>query len=84
MLFSKRYRRRIALTVELQCNSLLEMLDELIDTNSKNADTAELRRTFEDANRNEFGRPIEYGKKFYRKHCKSISDQQTTFNDVEE
>lgn len=84
LLAPERYRRLRALAVDMDCKSLLEMLDELIDTHSSDADVAEYRKTFEDVNRSEYGRPIEYGKKFARKHSRSLNNQPTMFNDNEE
>lgn len=66
LLIPERYRRLRLLAVELGCNSQLELLDYFIDHFSKEADVAELRRIFEDANRAENGRPLAYGQRTKR------------------
>lgn len=64
----ERYMRLRRLAVDMQCNSILELIDTLIDTHSADADLRELRQSFEDANRSDSGKPIEYGNRPVRKH----------------
>lgn len=56
LLVPERYKRLRMLAVDMDCQSLLNMMDKLIDEHSKDADLAEIRRTFEDADRSEYGR----------------------------
>ncbi len=56
LLMPQRYARLRRLAVEMECNSILQLIDTLIDTNSREAELKELRRGFEDADRSEFGR----------------------------
>ena len=41
--------------VDLECNSILECVDKIIDTLTKDADIREIRKSFEDADRSEAG-----------------------------
>lgn len=73
----ERYRRLRLLAFDNDCNSLLELLDSMIDTLSKDADGAEIRTWFEDANRSEYGRkPADAP--FKRKHHKTVNDDRLT------
>lgn len=63
LLMPERYRRLCALAEEKDCSGLLELLDTLIDLHAADSDTEELRQQFEDCNRHEYGKPIEYGKR---------------------
>lgn len=56
LLMPQRYARLRRLAVEMECNSILQLIDTLIDTNSREAELKELRKGFEDADRSEFGR----------------------------
>ena len=56
LLMPQRYMRLRRLAVDMDCNSILQLIDTLIDENSKEADVKELRKGFEDANRSEWGR----------------------------
>lgn len=62
-----RYKRLRALAIEEGCNSLLDLLDHLIDYHISEQDARELRRPFEDANRAENNRPVEFGHRPVRK-----------------
>lgn len=81
VLTPERYRRLRALAVDMDCNSILELLDHLIDNQTAEEEAAELRKEFEDCNRHEFGRPIEYGQRTKRKHHKTPDtlQQRITF-----
>lgn len=76
LLIPERYRRLRLLAAELGCSSQLELLDYFIDHFSNEADVAELRRTFEDANRAENGRPLAYGQRTRRKKHQSPDDME--------
>lgn len=84
VLFPERYRRLRALAVDMDCNSLLELLDIMIDAHTVEQVNRELRKDFEDCNRHEYGKPIEYGQRTKRKHHKGVDmyDKQVriTFN----
>lgn len=68
LLMPERYRRLRSLAVDMDCNSLLELLDVMIDDHSKEEELRELRRDFEDDDRSEYGRkPV---KQPYRRHNK--------------
>lgn len=83
-LFPERYRRLRLLAIDMECNSVLELVDSLIDTHSKDADLRELRKTFEDANRSESGRPIELGNRPKRKPRRDIEKMTFNFNSDED
>lgn len=72
VLFPERYRRMRALAVDMECNSLLELLDIMIDAHTVEQVNRELRKDFEDCNRHEYGKPIEYGQRTKRKHHKGV------------
>ena len=83
LLLPERYKRLRLLAVDMDCQSLLNMIDKLIDEHSNDADLAEIRRTFEDADRSEFGRkPVSVPYK--RKLNRSIENQPKLFNDDKE
>lgn len=66
----ERYRRLRALAVEMDCGSLLELLDKMIDLYTKDADLRDVRASFEDNDRSDFGRkPV--SAPYVRKHHKS-------------
>lgn len=69
-LLPERYMRLRLLAVDNDCNNILQLIDKLIDEHGKDADIAEVRKNFEDANRSEFGRkPVDAP--YRRKHHKS-------------
>lgn len=78
IIFPERYKRLRALAIEMDCNSILQLLDTLIDAHTIEQLNAEMRKDFEDCNRHEFGKPIEYGARTKRVHKKSteIFDRQ--------
>lgn len=63
----ERYRRLRLLAAEHNCQSILDMIDRLIDYHSTDSDTEEMRRTFEDAMRAENNKPVAYGERTKRK-----------------
>lgn len=67
LLMPERYRRLRALAVDMECSSMLELFDKLIDHHTREEDAAELRRGFEDADRAENGKPLAYGQRTRRK-----------------
>lgn len=68
----ERYRRLRLLAVEMDCGSILELLDKLIDLQTKDADLVAIRREFEDANRSEYGKKPKEDGPYVRKHYKSV------------
>lgn len=56
LLMPQRYLRLCALQKELDCTSLLDLFDYLIDYHTHEQDVAALRHEFEDADRNEYGK----------------------------
>lgn len=68
----ERYRRLRALAVEMDCSSLLDLFDALIDYHAKEQDVASMREEFEDANRSEYGqKPVSNA---YKRHHKATMD----------
>ena len=77
LLMPERYKRLRMLAVDNNCNSILQLIDMLIDEHSKDIDVAEVRRGFEDANRSDYGRtPADAPYK--RKHYKTVNDNRLT------
>lgn len=80
----ERYRRLRALAIAEGCNSILDLLDHLIDEHSKDADLREMRQQFEDA-RADNGKALEYGAKTRSRQHRGVDmyETQTTihFND---
>lgn len=72
VLMPERYRRLRALAIDMECNSILELIDVMIDAHTVEQVTREYRRDFEDCNRHEYGRPVEYGQRTKRKHRKGV------------
>lgn len=63
----ERYRRLRLLADEHNCQSILNMIDRLIDYHSTDSDTEEMRKMFEDALRAENNKPVAYGERTKRK-----------------
>ena len=78
VLCPERYRRLRALAVEMECSSILELLDVMIDAHTIEALNAQYRKDFEDNARHDYGREVEYGQRTKRKHRKSIEDMEQT------
>lgn len=69
LLLPERYQRLRLLAVDMDCSSVLEMIDQLIDRHGSEAAIQAVRKEFEDANRSEYGRkPADapYRRKHYR------------------
>lgn len=76
VMYPERYRRLRKLAVELDCSSILDLLDLMIDSQTIAGELADLRKEFEDARRSEFGKqPAEAP--FKRKHHKSVNDDNS-------
>lgn len=81
LLMPERYRRLRALAVDKDCNSLLELLDMLIDLHSQDNDLTELRQQFEDCNRSDFGKAITYGQRTRRVKHHDVDEMRGLFSD---
>ena len=82
VLAPERYRRLRGLAVDMGCRSILELLDTMIANHTAEAQAEDFRREFEDCNRHDFGKPIEYGQRTKRKHHKSVDmyEQERTIH----
>jgi hypothetical protein len=68
-----------SLAVDMQCQSILQLLDKLIDEHGKDADIKHIRDEFEDADRGDFGQSPDYVRtKQRQKRGMDWMDQQTT------
>lgn len=61
------YRKLRLLAVDMECNSVVDLLHLLIDSQEIENLNQEFRREFEDANRASNGKPVEYGERTKRK-----------------
>lgn len=80
ILVPERYKRLRLLAVDMDCNSILQLVDTLIDSHTIEQLNTDIRRDFEDCNRHDYGKPVEYGQRTKRKHHKSpdmYNEQQT-------
>ena len=81
LMMPERYRRLRMLAVEMECSSLLELFDKLIDHHSKDSDVATFRELFEDADRSEFGvKPSAV--RYKQTKTKHLNEQPTFFTDL--
>lgn len=77
VLSPERYKRLRSLAVEMECHSLLELLDLMIDSATVNdLDIAEIRKGFEDCQRAENNKPLAYGERTRRKKHYSVEDTE--------
>ena len=77
LLMPERYRRLRLLALDNDCSSILQLIDMLIDEHSKDADIAEIRQSFMDADRSEYGKkPADAP--YRRKHYKTVNDDRLT------
>lgn len=72
VLFPERFKRLRELSHAMDCNTILQLIDLLIDAHTIEQLNAEMRKEFEDCNRHEFGKPIEYGARTKRVHRKTM------------
>lgn len=70
MLMPERYRRLRLLAIEMDCKSMVEVLDHLLDLQDMEHVNAELRKDFEDCERSDWGKKP-WEAPFKRKHHKS-------------
>lgn len=67
VLLPELYRQLRLLAVEMECNSIVELLQTMIDAQSIINLSDEFKREFEDADRAANGKPVAYGKRTRRK-----------------
>lgn len=73
----ERYKRLRHIAVEMECNSILDLLDLMIDSyDVNNLDIAEIRKGFEDCQRAENNKPLAYGERTRRKKHYSVEDTE--------
>ena len=80
LLIPERYIQLRRLAVDLECNSILELIDFMLEYHGNDADTAEFRKTFEDCQRHDWGDKIEYGQRTKRVHKGDIEKQPGLFD----
>lgn len=71
LLMPERYRRLRSLAVDMECTSILDLVDKLIDIHTKDSDMAVFRALFADDGRAENGKPLAYGERTKRKRHSS-------------
>jgi hypothetical protein len=77
LIVPERYRRLRKLAVEMDCNSILDLLDLLIDSAViQSLDLDEIRKGFEDCQRAENNKTIAYGERTRRKKHYSVEDTE--------
>ena len=82
-IFDRTVRRLHKMRVEMDCNSLLDMLDQLLEEHQREQDNEELRQMFEDCNRHEWGRKISYGKRTKRVKHHNVDEMHGLFDHEE-
>ena len=81
LMMPERYRRLRSLAVDMDCSSLLELFDHLIDLHAQDSDVATFRQLFEDANRSEWGaKPSDV--RYKRVRAKHLNEEPTFFTDL--
>ena len=76
------YRRMRVAIGETGCNSLLEYLQKLVDMHANDSDIAEIRKTFEDNDRSDYGiKPKEDGP--YKRRINKHIEDEFKFNEDE-
>lgn len=79
LLLPDTYRQLRQLAVKMECSSLVELLNLMIDAQTILDLNEECRKEFEDADRSEFGRkPV--AAPYRRKHYKSVNNDTTELN----
>lgn len=72
LLIPERYDRMRRLATDMGCYSILELIDRLIDAQTFELLNQELRADFEDCNRSDWGKKVEYGQRTKRVHRRTI------------
>lgn len=85
ILMPERYRRMRMIAYEMECNSILELVDRMIDAYTIDQLDQSFRRDFEDAARADNGRAVAYGAKTKGKQHRTpdsvAMDQRIKFDD---
>ena len=75
VLMPERYRRLRMLAVDMECNSILELIDRLIDDHTIDQLEQNFRRAFEDCQRTDSGKTFAYGNKTKSLHHHTIDGE---------
>lgn len=70
--FPSLYRRLRFIAVCRECNSILELLFDIVGELESEEDKRDLAQPFEDAQRSDFGKAVEYGQRTRRKKHKDM------------
>ena len=75
VLMPERYRRLRMLAVDMECNSILELIDRMIDAHTIDQLEQNFRRAFEDCQRTDSGKTIAYGNKTKSLHHHTVDGE---------
>jgi hypothetical protein len=75
VLMPERYRRMRMLAADMECNSILELIDRIIDAHTIDQLEQSFRREFEDVGRTDAGKSVEYGRKTKGLHHHTIDGE---------
>ena len=75
VLMPERYRRLRMLAVDIECNSILELIDRMIDAHTIDQLEQGYRRAFEDCQRTDSGKTIAYGNKTKSLHHHTVDGE---------
>ena len=75
VLMPERYRRLRMLAVDMECNSILELIDRMIDAHTIDQLDQNFRRAFEDCQRTESGKTVAYGNKTKSLHHHTVDGE---------
>ena len=75
VLMPERYRRLRMLAVDMECNSILELIDRMIDAHTIDQLEQSYRRAFEDCQRTDSGKTIAYGNKTKSLHHHTVDGE---------
>jgi hypothetical protein len=75
VLMPERYRRLRMLAVDMECNSILELIDRMIDAHTIDQLEQSFRRAFEDAGRTDNGKTFAYGNKTKSLHHHTVDGE---------
>ena len=79
LLFPELYKRLRMVAVDMDCSSILELLQRMVNDHAREEDMQQLRAEFEDANRSEWGK-VPADAPYRRSKHREIDDQQGTFD----
>ena len=75
VLMPERYRRLRMLAVDMECNSILELIDRMIDDHTIDQLKQNFRRAFEDCQRTDSGKTVAYGNKTKSLHHHTVDGE---------